>query len=410
MGARALAVVLAVAVVAPAAARDRVIRLKLGPFRVEAERDREVCQAVRIPNVPGMEVRSYEVRSRTSRGGKVDTHHMVVYGYRGADSASFPLARSPRDVVDDPGCNGFGPDDFFKNRVQLAGSGGESGHGKWLITAGQTPGGLATLLPNPADAPNDAIIVLNSHYLNGSSKPGRALVRVTLHLAPYDGKRRIVRNVNFLDASFYIDVPPGETRSTSATWQADGSPDEASEGGFKPNQDVCLLLLTTHTHKRGTSFTIAYEEDGKEPVTLLDPKVYDYRHPSILALPFSGPLPRGNLLRAYTAENGHPRLRYTCTHANGVGGIEMKMGCEASPGVTPGVMWATARQAGQTFGDARPCGLDGSNCQGFGTGACVQANLVFGPLSDDEMCIVPGYVYDPLPGAPPETACDPFTS
>jgi hypothetical protein len=24
------------------------------------------------------------------------------------------------------------------------------------------------------------------------------------------------------------------------------------------------------------------------------------------------------------------------------------------------------------------------------------------------MCIIPVYLYDPIPGAPPETACDPF--
>jgi hypothetical protein len=400
----ALAVVLMLA--APAAGKDKVVRLKLGPFRIEAQRDREVCQAVRISNVPGMEVVSYEVRSLTTRHGKVDTHHFVLYGYRGGDSAAFPHPKNPADVVDDPGCNGFGPNDFFKSRVQLAGSGGEFGRGRWLITAGTTPLGLATLLPNPTDAPSDAVLVLNSHYINASSTPARGFVRVTLRLAPYDGKKRIVRNINALDASYDIDVPPGEVRTSAATWQADGSPDEASEGGFKPDHDVCVLLLTTHTHKRGTRFTISYEEDGKDPVTLLDPAVYDYRHPSILALPITGTLPQGNLLRAYTAENGHPRLRYTCTHANGVGSVSMKMGCEAAPGLTPGVRWRDARTAGETFGDARPCGLNGVNCQGFGTGRCVEANLVFGPLSDDEMCIVPGFIYDPLPGAAPDKACD----
>ena len=43
------------------------------------------------------------------------------------------------------------------------------------------------------------------------------------------------------------------------------------------------------------------------------------------------------------------------------------------------------------------------NCNGK---ACVPANLVFGPLSDDNMCILTATVYDPIPGAPPETACD----
>jgi hypothetical protein len=39
----------------------------------------------------------------------------------------------------------------------------------------------------------------------------------------------------------------------------------------------------------------------------------------------------------------------------------------------------------------------------------VEANLVFGPLSDDDMCIIPAQIYDPIPGAPLGSACDPFT-
>jgi hypothetical protein len=399
---------LVLALVAPAAAKEKVVRLTVGPFRVEAQRDREICQAVRVRRVPGMEVTSYEVRSLTTHGGRVGSHHLVVYGYRGSNAAAFPFRRSATDVVDSAGCNGFGPDDFFRNRVQLAGSGGEFRRGKWLLTRGSTPLGLAALLPNPGDAPSDAVLVINSHYFNESSTPGRGFVRVVLRLTPYDGKRRVVRNVIPLDASYDIDVPPGEVRSVTATWQADGGADPSSEGGLRPAGDVCLLLVTTHTHKRGTNVTIAYEEDGKEPVTLLAPRAYDYVHPPIVALPLGGPLPQGNLLRAYTAENGHPRLRYTCTHANGAGGLPMKLGCEGAAGVTPGIRWRDALAAGQVFGSARPCGDGGANCQGFGTGRCVEANLVFGPLSDDEMCIIPAQIYDPTPGAPPEKACDPY--
>jgi len=84
------------------------------------------------------------------------------------------------------------------------------------------------------------------------------------------------------------------------------------------------------------------------------------------------------------------------------------MGCEETAGVTPGTRWSAAITAGQEFGDARPCGEQAVNCQGFGTQQCVQANLVFGPLSDDDMCVMPIQLYDPTPGAPPETACNPY--
>jgi hypothetical protein len=410
---RMLCGLLALLAAAPAIAKKKdTVRLTVGPFTIEPKRDREICQAVRIPNVPGMEIAAYDVRSLSSQGGKVGSHHLVVYGYAGPNAARVPLRKNPRDVVDVPGCNGFGPDDLYRNRIQLAGSGGEFRRGKWLLTQGSTPLGLATLLPNPQDAPRDAILVINSHYFNGSSKVGRGFVRITLRLKPYDGRRRVVRSVTPIDASYDIDVPPGQVRESTGTWQADGAWDpNGAEGGYRPSKDVCILLMTTHTHKRGTHVTVAYEEDGKEPLTLFDPDTYDYVHPNVIALPSRGGVPpAGNLLRAYTAENGHPRLRYTCTHANGAAGREMKMGCEETPGVVPGIRWRDALAGGLEFGNARPCGADGVNCQGFGTGRCVASNLVFGPLSDDEMCIIPMFIYDPIPGAPPETACDPYGS
>jgi hypothetical protein len=86
--------------------------------------------------------------------------------------------------------------------------------------------------------------------------------------------------------------------------------------------------------------------------------------------------------------------------ANGVDGYEQKFGCEDTPGVVPGVQWDGFVDPTTTH--PKPCGKDGANCGG---NACVPANLVFGPLSDDDMCILTATVYDPLPGVPPDEAC-----
>ncbi len=384
------------AVAVPAGARERVVHLKVGPFRIEAHRDREVCQAVRIPHARGLDVVTYETRSRTARD--VGTHHFIAYGYQGGDSAGFP-----RTLVDDPGCNGFGPADFFRNRVFLAGSGGEYVHGRWAITSGGVPPGLAQPLPTPADAQDDAVVVLNSHYFNNSRKAAHGLVKLILRLAPADASKRALHMLLEGTASRYIMVPPGDTRTVTATWQADGAPNEIAESGFNPAGDVCVLYLTGHMHKRGTLFALDYEEDGKDPQPLL--RATDYVHPGVV---YYG---RGFLLRAYSAANGHPRFRYSCTHANGSAYQPVKMGCEAQPGVVPGISWAEgeALDVSPLETHARPCGLDGVNCAGYGTGRCVEANLVFGPLSDDDMCILPGAIYDPLPGVPPEQACNPYS-
>lgn len=406
-----LAVVGVLLVGSPAVAKktkDKIVKVRVGPFPIEAQRDREICQAVRVRGLAGMEIASYEVRTRWSPKGDVGSHHLVVYGYGGSATTSFPVRKNEADVVDVPGCNGFGPDDFYRSRVQLAGSGGEFRRGAWAITAAQTPLGLATLLPRAADGGDDAIVVVNSHYFNKSAKRGKGVVKVVFRLRPFDGQRRVVRNLTPLDASLDIAVPPNQTGVAESTFQLDGQPDENAEGGFRPSHDVCVLLMTTHTHARGTQVRVFYEEDGKEPVPIIDPPGYDYEHPALVALPFSGAFPSGNLLKAYTAENGFPRLRYTCSYANGGGEYGVRMGCEAESGVTPGVPWRDARGAGYDFGNARPCGVDASNCAGFGTGRCVEANLVFGPLSDDEMCVIPLQIYDPLPGVPDDQACNPF--
>jgi len=89
------------------------------------------------------------------------------------------------------------------------------------------------------------------------------------------------------------------------------------------------------------------------------------------------------------------RLKYTCTHDNGVS-TPVRMGCEEQPGVTPGLDVITASlRAGRigASGAAKRCATD-ADCAGFGTGKCVPANLVFGFTSDDDMCIMPGGFYD----------------
>src|SRR5262245_66548311 len=113
------ALVALAALAGPATAKDKVVRVTLGPFRIEAKRDREVCQAVRIPKVPGMEVVSYEVRSLSSQRGNVGTHHMVVYGYDGPNGGAFTFRKNARDVVDIRGCKGFGPAEVCRSRGQV---------------------------------------------------------------------------------------------------------------------------------------------------------------------------------------------------------------------------------------------------------------------------------------------------
>jgi hypothetical protein len=161
-----------------------------------------------------------------------------------------------------------------------------------------------------------------------------------------------------------------------------------------------VFVLSTHMHKRGVRFNVGFEGMNGARELLSWP---DYLHPGTLLLPtFVDGAP--GLLPAYTAENGFPRITYGCDYANGVDGIEVKTGCEETPGVVPGMSWAQAEPLGLSLNDshAKPCGHDAVNCGGR---RCVDANLVYGPLSDDDMCVLTAIVFDPIPGASPDRAC-----
>src|SRR5262245_41123663 len=96
--------VVLVAVVAlaaqPAAAKakngEKIVNLKLGPFKIEPNRDREVCQALEVKGVGGMEIARWQARSRITHGGVTGSHHLVLYGYAGTDSTKFP-----KELIDD---------------------------------------------------------------------------------------------------------------------------------------------------------------------------------------------------------------------------------------------------------------------------------------------------------------------
>jgi hypothetical protein len=404
----AVAVGLLLAAVAPGRAahapREKLVKLRLGPFRIDPQRDREVCQAVKIPGITGQEIASWEARSRLSHGGATASHHLVLYGYAGTDSKDFP-----KGLVDDSaGCAGFGPPDFFKARVFLSGSGGETREGNWSVTTGSWPGDLAEVVPAPKDDAKDAWLVINSHYFNNSPKVGHGVVRLTMWLRPLDPRKRVIRQVIHGDASRYIMLPPNTETDRSANpvtsaLRADGAVNTQTEGGHNPSGDVCVFALNTHMHKRGTRFLIQYSESGQTD-TVLD--WADWIHAGLALFPAMTPITApaddrtAGLLRAYTAANGYPEIRYSCEYANGVGGRDEKFGCQETPGVVPGVEWDGVSDPSTTH--PQPCGKGGVNCDGK---PCVPANLVFGPLSDDDMCILGALIYDPLPGVPLDQGC-----
>src|SRR5438876_11044891 len=75
------------AVAVPADGRERVVRLKVGPFRIEAHRDREVCQAVRIhPPAAPTWLATRRARGPPGRGGRPPSSPSGIQAAAAGDS------------------------------------------------------------------------------------------------------------------------------------------------------------------------------------------------------------------------------------------------------------------------------------------------------------------------------------
>ena len=146
--------------------------------------------------------------------------------------------------------------------------------------------------------------------------------------------------------------------------------------------------ITAHMHKRTVKFTTDLYNDG---VRLARRRRHGRQGRRLEAPLRQHRLHRSgepDLLAADHRREGD-ELPYTCTNDNGVT-RPVRLGCEETPGFrreSPSPSWAAATTA-------RPVCKTDADCAGFGTGRCVPANLVFGYLADDDMCILPGLYYD----------------
>jgi hypothetical protein len=241
-------------------------------------------------------------------------------------------------------------------------------------------------------------LVLNSHWINGSDRVHRARVKVKLVRA-----RHVVKELKPIFeavACGFILVPPGQHADVGAEWDP-GRPSfgQFFGGAANPTGPACVTMVISHMHRRGTLFTVGFR-DGSGPAE----EIYsNTRYSEPPARNFDPPM----LVKPGQA------LTYRCTHDNAT---DPRLGCEEQPGVVPG---KSAIQSFPDFGGgaAKLChttGPDPDECPATDpafpghtfTGNCVEANLVFGFTSEDEMCILPGYYYDADPAAAPGHECD----
>jgi hypothetical protein len=396
MLARRVLVALAVLLVPLDAFARRSYTVRVPTFEVPAGQNREICVFVPIRSKQALDLGEIRIANRIAdhgRSGTFATHHLIVYAYRG------PLDAVEAGVVkDDRACLNFGRGRPSDLAIVATSQGPNS---RWV-----TPRGTALRLAPEADPSGRPVVglVLNSHWINGDTKPRRARAKVRLVTRKAKDVTRELKPIFEVVANAFIDVPPGETRMVGWNW-GPGRPDLGGflgGSGYPTGPGACVTMLIGHMHKRGTLFTAELvDRDGARTTLYRQTEYAD---------------PRAKLFDPPLLVTAGQMIEYHCTHDNGT---EPRLGCEESPGVTPGDTVLRALSTGgldNLTGAAKLCAAEGPDpgeCPATDpafpgrafTGNCVKANLVFGFTSEDDMCILPGYYYDADMTAPPGKEC-----
>ncbi|MDB5034433.1 MAG: hypothetical protein JWQ98_1674 [Chlorobi bacterium] len=185
------------------------IQLHLQPFTILPNQEREIFSFMRTPNTQQVYVNRFEVRMRDH------SHHFVLYGYDDRNGA--PPLETPRELGKEMANFGL--------RTFMIGS-------QAVEFSYQFPPGIAMALPAHQG------VDLNSHYVNHHDEMLTGEAYVNLYTVP--SAQRIAQSLFFGPQNFQL--PPGKRTVVRDTV-------------ISPS-DVDLLMLTSHTHRRGEHFRI----------------------------------------------------------------------------------------------------------------------------------------------------------
>jgi hypothetical protein len=357
----------------------------LSPFMLGDAPETEGCQMVRLDNPEALMAGAWELFMHEG------SHHFILRAHRCGDRNG-----NGTDDCDDPDFDAQFPEGFQPCE--------RFGTGWGFVIGSQTPHSLVdyqtavtgVAFPLHRRQP----LLLNAHYTNPFAD---TKAEVWVNVTPVDpALARHPARILFEEvANVFLKIPPGTTSDAgtylSCAFRDDGLCKLAGEP--QPTAGYFALLgLTSHMHKRSHRFvTDLFAPDGTRVSRGADDMVdaRDGTSHFYVSTTYNDPI-NLNFWPPIVVQRGQ-ELRYTCHHENGVVS-PVRRGCEETAGVTPGRSMLEQFAIGQDIyeGAARWCRSD-ADCAGFGTGRCVPANLVFGELADDEMCILPGLFY-PCPG------------
>ena len=207
-----------VPLVAPAATEG--FQLKIDPFTVSPNSEREVFVNRPTPNLATVYVNKFVMR------GRPNSHHFVLYGFQ--NPATAPPLNTLRDLYNLDGSINSNTFLQMQNHVFLAG-------GTDVNTTYNFPAGVALKIPAGTG------LDLNAHYFNKQvtgTLPGENYVN--LYTVPQALVVKEAKSINFANYNFNL---PANLRKTITTNYTFSSP-------------VTVITLTSHYHKMGEKFII----------------------------------------------------------------------------------------------------------------------------------------------------------
>jgi hypothetical protein len=226
---------------APAAGEG--FQLKIDPFAISSNTEREVFMNRVTPNTSAVYVNKYTMR------GRPNSHHFVLYGFQ--NTAIAPAPNVLRDLYNADGT--VNATTFIQMQNHFFLGGGTDVNATYTFPAG-------VALKIDANTPLD----LNAHYFNKTTGtfPGENFINLYTTAAANVTKE--AKTINFANYNFSIPANTIKTITTNFTFPS----------------AVTVIMLTSHFHKLGQRYIIKINGGPRNGETVYDNT--DWQHPLVI--------------------------------------------------------------------------------------------------------------------------------
>ena len=194
-------------------------QIKLDPFTVSPNTEREVFIRRNTPNASTVYVNKFVMR------GRPNSHHLVLYGFQ--NTTILPASNVLRDLYNADGS--INTTTFLQMQNHIFLGGGTDVNATYTFPAG-------VALKIPANTALD----LNAHYFNKQTTGLTGENFINLYTVPQSAVIKEAKSLNFANLNFSI---PANQRKTITT-------------NFNFTSAVTVIMLTSHFHKTGEKFVI----------------------------------------------------------------------------------------------------------------------------------------------------------